>query len=62
MKKIKLIWLALLAPMAFGFGYASQQVSPVKQKAIIAAVNECVKEEHFQPKPIDDNFSGDVFN
>ncbi len=62
MKKVKLIWLSLLAPMAFGFGYASQQVSPAKQKAIIAAVNECVKEEHFQPKAMDDNFSGDVFN
>ncbi len=59
---MKLIWLALLSPVAFGFGYASQQTNPAKQKAIISAVNECVKEEHFQPKAIDDNFSGDVFN
>ena len=62
MNKFKMIGLAVLIPVAFGFGYASEKNNPVKQRAIISAVAECVKSEHFQPKEFNDDFSSDVFN
>ncbi len=54
--------MAVLITIAFGFGYAAEKQNPVKQKAIISAVAECVKADHFQPRNFDDDFSTDVFN
>ncbi|MEY4875270.1 MAG: hypothetical protein RL708_419 [Bacteroidota bacterium] len=52
--------LVALIPCVVAFSFEAQ-TNPQKQKAIIQAVTESVKDQHFQPKEINDDFSADVF-
>jgi carboxyl-terminal processing protease len=61
MKKLPLVLLLLFVPLVFAFSVEPQS-NPQKQKAIIQAVTESIKDQHFQPKEINDDFSNDVFN
>ncbi len=61
MKAVVLILLLGVSAVVFAFAKIGVNDDPGRYQTIMTLVGQILKEGHYQPKPIDDAFSREVF-